>query len=418
MSTIKISELPVITGANTAEADVLPIVDTSLSTTNKITRAEFFKNVPDMEINDKIIHSGDTNTAIRFPAADTVTVETSGVERLRIDSSGNVGIGTNAPGEKVVIEGATPFLLINNTDESKSGVRFADAQNTGERFQAVYDAGAAAFTLDRVESTGVITERMRITSAGNVGIGTTSPSNLLTVKSATTSAAAWFQNTGATDQTITLGDPDTIANNCGVYGRTTGSFVFQNSGGAFVWKYASGTERMRIDSNGNLLVGKTGVDDATAGVSLYGTTTGPYISAVRAGVTGVFNRLTSNGDVVVFRKDSVTVGTISVTGAATAYNTSSDYRLKESIQPIFGASDRVRQLNPVNFAWKADGTRTDGFIAHEVQAVAPQAVTGEKDGEEMQAIDHSKLVPLLTAALQEALTEIALLKARLDTANI
>jgi hypothetical protein len=131
----------------------------------------------DLTIPDKIVHSGDTNTAIRFPAADTVTIETSG------------------------------------------------------------------------------TERMRITSAGNVGIGTTSPSNLLTVKSATTSASAWFQTTGASDQTITLGDPDTIANDCGVYGRTTGSFVFQNSGGAFVWKYASGTERMRIDTSGNVGIG-------------------------------------------------------------------------------------------------------------------------------------------------------------------
>jgi hypothetical protein len=80
---------------------------------------------------------------------------------------------------------------------------------------------------------------------------------------------------------------------------------------------------------------------------------------------------------------------------------------------MVGASDRVLALNPVNFAWKADGTRVDGFLAHEAQAVVPAAVTGEKDGEEMQAIDHSKLVPLLTAALQEALQKIEALEARI-----
>jgi len=175
------------------------------------------------------------------------------------------------------------------------------------------------------------------------------------------------------------------------------------------------TEAMRIDVSGNLLVGKTAANTSVAGMELR-----PTVAAFTASDSNALSlrRNTSDGSVVLFFRDGTGVGSISVTTTATAYNTSSDYRLKESIQPIFGASDRVRQLNPVNFAWKADGTRTDGFIAHEVQAVAPQAVTGEKDGEEMQAIDHSKLVPLLTAALQEALTEIALLKARLDTANI
>jgi hypothetical protein len=108
------------------------------------------------------------------------------------------------------------------------------------------------------------------------------------------------------------------------------------------------------------------------------------------------------------------VGSVGITASATSYNTSSDYRLKEDMQPMVGASDRVLALNPVNFAWKVDGTRVDGFLAHEAQEVVPEAVTGEKDGEEMQAIDHSKLVPLLTAALQEALTKIEALEARLN----
>ena len=80
---------------------------------------------------------------------------------------------------------------------------------------------------------------------------------------------------------------------------------------------------------------------------------------------------------------------------------------------MVGASNRVQSLKPCNFAWKVDGTRVDGFLAHEAQAVVPEAVTGEKDGEDMQSIDHSKLVPLLTAALQDALKRIEALEAQL-----
>ena len=113
------------------------------------------------------------------------------------------------------------------------------------------------------------------------------------------------------------------------------------------------------------------------------------------------------------------VGSISVSGAATTYNTTSDYRLKEDVQPMVGASDRVMALNPVNFSWKTNGSRVDGFLAHEAQEVVPEAVTGEKDAvdadgnPEYQGIDQSKLVPVLTAALQEALTKIEALEARI-----
>jgi hypothetical protein len=138
------------------------------------------------------------------------------------------------------------------------------------------------------------------------------------------------------------------------------------------------------------------------------------------------------------------VGSISVSGASTQFNTSSDYRLKTDVQPMTGASARVQALNPVNFEWIADGNRTDGFLAHEAQEVVPEAITGIKDAmkdepyevtpavldddgnvtteavmgtrtiPDHQSIDQSKLVPLLTAALQEALTEIASLKTRVE----
>jgi hypothetical protein len=190
------------------------------------------------------------------------------------------------------------------------------------------------------------------------------------------------------------------------------------------------TQAMTLDASGNLLVGTTssvlvsGNDSKFAlvypgGGSQYGITLRPD---------------TNNTTAISFcRADGLAlVGSITQTASATAFNTSSDYRLKEDWQPMSGASERLMDLKPVNFAWKVDGSRVDGFLAHEAQAVVPEAVTGEKDQVQIieikdedgnvtgteeqpvyQGIDQSKLVPLLTAALQEALTEIASMKARI-----
>jgi len=117
-------------------------------------------------------------------------------------------------------------------------------------------------------------------------------------------------------------------------------------------------------------------------------------------------------------RDNNTVGGISTNGTSSTFSTSSDYRLKEDIVDIEGSIDRLKELKPCNFQWKLDGTRVDGFIAHEAQEVVPEAVTGTKDAvdedgnPDYQGIDQSKLVPLLTKALQEAVAKIEALEAR------
>jgi hypothetical protein len=119
----------------------------------------------------------------------------------------------------------------------------------------------------------------------------------------------------------------------------------------------------------------------------------------------------TSGSLLSFRVASGEKGSISTDGATVSYNTSSDYRLKENVTPMTNALTRVDSLNPVRFNFITNPDKTvDGFLAHEAQAVIPECVTGEKDAEEMQSIDQSKIVPLLVAAIQELKAEIDILK--------
>jgi hypothetical protein len=192
---------------------------------------------------------------------------------------------------------------------------------------------------------------------------------------------------------------------------------------------------MRINSSGTLLVGTTSAADTDPGAKIFSS--GIMVQGVPD--TG----LVDMHDFYRGTSGSLTrVGNIRTNGSSTSYNTSSDYRLKEDDVPMTGATERVKALRPINFAWKVDGSRVDGFLAHEVQEIVPEAISGTKDamtaevlyveGDELpegksigdvktasvpdyQGIDQSKLVPLLTKALQEALTKIEQLETRLET---
>lgn len=176
---------------------------------------------------------------------------------------------------------------------------------------------------------------------------------------------------------------------------------------------------------GGQLIGTTEVGPASRGVEGLSLNSG-WISLYHNGTVPV--GVSRNGDGICIRFGRTStfqgavsqIGSITVNASAVSYNTGSDYRLKEKVAPVLAAADRIMLLNPVSYNWKSDpdGLRVDGFLAHEVQEFVPSAVTGEKDGvdedglPDYQGIDHSKLVPLLTAALQEALTRIEALEAK------
>jgi len=174
-------------------------------------------------------------------------------------------------------------------------------------------------------------------------------------------------------------------------------------------------ERMRIDGSGRVLIGTT-----TPAHSL--GKTGIVFNGAAEVAMALKTTYSSTGSSFIYFVNSTGAiqGFISASGTTgTAYNTSSDYRLKENVVEITDGIDRVKLLNPSRFNFIADSdTTVDGFLAHEAQAVVPEAVTGthnevDDDGNPvMQGIDQSKLVPLLTAALQEAITKIEALEAR------
>jgi hypothetical protein len=274
---------------------------------------------------------GDANTGIYSPAADTIAFAEGGVEAVRFDSSGNVGIGTSSPssytsGDQLVI---------------------ASASGNGQMTLAGADNGNPTLNFRRVSS----------------------PS-------------------------------------------TTRGYIQYDNTAEWMRFATNGSERARINSSGNLLVGTTAVvinGNETVSFGKVGA-----VGLIGANSTTVYSMYIQNvagsgasSPMIRFSTSNGVSGTIISTSTSTTYATSSDYRLKEDVQPMTGALEKIAALKPCTYKWKADGRDGEGFIAHELQAVCPDAVTGQKDeidedgSIKPQGIDTSFLVATLTAAIQE-----------------
>lgn len=254
------------------------------------------------------------------------------------------------------------------------------------------------------------TTRMTITSGGNVGIGTSSPAaKLHSVSSG--AYPARMESTGSTYSAIAY--------------KGTGSSANLAEAGAVADAFYIGTggaERMRIDASGNVLVNTASqIGSGKLCIQTVLNQDGLKVQGA-GGVAGTgysFSCQQSTGFAAYFNTTSGVSGSIYCSGTTTAYNTSSDYRLKENVQPMVGALNIISQLNPVTYTWKADGSDGQGFIAHELQAIVPDCVTGEKDAVDAegnpvyQGVDTSFLVATLTAAIQELKAELDTVKAEL-----
>jgi Chaperone of endosialidase len=261
------------------------------------------------------------------------------------------------------------------------------------------------------------TEAMRIDSSGNVGIGTTSPStyaNGYAPVLAVGTSPNYFIAQGRTDGP-TAATNGVRVGGCYSTNPITGSNIFFGAQGGsgqqgiitFNTKSQNDNttqpaEAMRVTSGGKLAIGSTGGGNGVK-LEIVGDTSPDTLTTFKDTRGDGY----SGAPMIYWQRNSGTVGTITTTTTSTAYNTSSDYRLKDNIAPMVGALAIVAQLKPVTYKWKTDGSNGQGFIAHELQAVVPDCVTGKKDAidEEgkpvYQGIDTSFLVATLTAAIQE-----------------
>ena len=361
-----------------------------------------------------IAGSGDLNTGIFFPAADTIAFSEGGVEAMRIDSSGNVGIGVT-PVAKLDINGSVG--IANRSLKIKPSANGADIPNLRTVFiEHASNDGALSLGFSTSTDAWVISstygstgaykplvfatsdsERMRISAAGNVGIGTASPGGKLDVVGGRTFLAAASELYA-----------------CGVrYVSTGGAFYFGASDGTAtpdgVFCQAGGSERMRITNSGNVLVGTQTSSDNTNGAKLEpsGTAGAPTVLKIMKTASGGFNGILNY-------HSGTYVGGINFDNTSTSFPTSSDIRLKKDIVDAPSALLKVQDIRIVSHGWKHDDAVVEfGVIAQELVSVAPSAVAQGDDGEEVVttwSVDYSKLVPILTKAIQELTARLEVLE--------
>lgn len=427
----------------------LPTHATYLETLADWLQQEFYSELDaaDTAAAPALRWTGDPDTGLLHPAADIVAVTAGGAERLRITTAeANFTVQPKWNGAPLFGEHSQNMELARGLSGDRSTHLDFHAQDAVD-FSARIQRAAGVNGAFNFTQTGV--GAIELTTLGNLNL------NCASVRVVSNSPNMFFSDS---DFVRAGANNWKVAGNEGVFRlhptdtggtyHSEGMFVNSDTNGVTEYRfYTSNVERARINGTG-LKVGTSlfnpGNGNTTTGVALdengrvyFNSASTPTLHAGR----------NNDGQVAQWNRAGATVGNVSVTASSTTYNTSSDYRLKENLEPTFGASDIIAFLNPTFFTFKETGEWMDGFIAHEVQAVIPGAVTGEKDGmrdeeyevapaeydaegnetkaavmgvrsvPDYQGIDHSRIVPYVVKALQEQMARADAAEARADAAE-
>ncbi len=346
----------------------------------------------------------------------------------------------------ITISKATPFITLSNTAEDECGIVMLDSADAGQSAKITYDAGSSNALKFYNNASN---ERMRITGGTGAGEGSAminyTNSNIetygsgaysgkLIVKAHTTTPNAAITclngNVGGDNPVFINFVNEFVANQYNYLARIaaapentwTGTASTRNASLNFYTNDAgTSSEKMRITSGGTVLINKTSINEVNTNGFEFSGSTGSLFGTCNFNNSNemvVFNQRDGSGTTQMdFRNGNVERGRIEWTTSGTTYNTTSDYRLKENVKELKNSLTKVNKLKPkeFNFISNPDEKRI-GFIAHEVENIVPQSVSGIKDDiredgtPKYQALDHSMLVPLLVGAIQELKAEVDLLK--------
>ena len=314
----------------------------------------------------------------------------TGNEKMRLDASGNVGIGTSSPDAKLQVFGTSAVPLVGGGTFQGSLFSIEGSSTVSLGMGTSGSPGFYSWIQPHDAGGGVNYNLILNPLGGNVGVGTSTPSATMEINSTVGNQAKLKigRQVGTTNylELGTSGGSSTISSTGTA--SINGSLIINRATSTVA------TESARFDGSGNFLVGTTS-SNPVSGVSILDTNAGSYI------MTDHLNGTASGTAFAIFRYNQSQIGSITQNGtSAVQFNTSSDYRLKEDLQDFKGL-EMVSKIPVYDYKWKAEDSRSYGVMAHELAEVLPQAVSGDKDAEEMQSVDYSKIVPLLVKSIQE-----------------